>query len=100
MSTKLKEFASQAHLCAVGNSKGYIFRHNLLAEAGVKPSEAFRVLIADRKIIFEYPKLPNASTVVPRPLSFYLKQRVKGTEPAVVDEIWSDDAPRGKERLV
>lgn len=99
MSTKVKEFAARAHLCAVGNSKGYIFRNDLLAEAGVKPGEKFRVLVSDRKIIFEYPKPAKAGAVVPRPLSYYLKRRIRTAEPETVQEIWPDDAPRGGEHL-
>jgi hypothetical protein len=99
MSAKLKEFTAEAHLSAVGNSKGYIFKHDLLAEAGVKPGEAFRVLVTTRKIIFEYTKTPRAGKIVPRPLSYYLKPRKKGAEPVAASEIWPDDAPRGKEAL-
>jgi len=99
MGAKFKEFAAQAQLCAVGNSKGYIFRNALLAEAGVKPGEQFRVLVSDRKIIFEYLKPAKDNAIVPRPLSFYLKQRLKSNPPAVSDEVWPDDEPRGKERL-
>lgn len=99
MSTKVKEYATREHLRKLGNSKGYIFRNDLLVEAGVEPSDAFRILVTDRKIIFEYPKPPKPGIVVPRPLSFYLKKRVKGETPATVNEIWPDDAPRGKERL-
>lgn len=99
MSVKMKEFATKEHLRAVGHSKGYIFKHDLLAEAGVKPSEEFRVLVSARKIIFEYPKPAKSGVIVPRPLSYYLRQRVKVDEPTVTNEIWPDDAPRGKERL-
>jgi hypothetical protein len=99
MSVKLKEFATKEHLRAVGHSKGYIFKHDLLAEAGVKPNEEFRVLVSARKIVFEYSEPTQASVIVPRPLSYYLKQRVKAEESAVVHEVWPDDAPRGKERL-
>ena len=99
MSTKLKEFEAHAHLSAVGNSKGFIFRNDLLAEAGVKPSEEFRVLVADRKIIFEYPKQPTADKITPRPLSYYLKKHTKSQESVTATEIWPDDEPRGKERL-
>lgn len=99
MSTKLKEYAPHEHLSAVGNSKGFIFRNDLLVEAGVKPSETFRVLVSARKIIFEYPKQPRAGKITPRPLSYYLKKRTKGRGPMAVTEIWPDDAPRGKERL-
>ena len=99
MGVKLKEFAAKEHLRAVGHSKGYIFKHDLLAEAGVKPSEEFRVLVSPRKIVFEYPELTQASRIVPRPLSYYLKQRVKGDASVTPNEIWPDDGPRGKERL-
>ncbi len=37
--------------------------------------------------------------VIPRPLSFYVKRRVKGNTPAAVDEIWPAVAPRGTERI-
>jgi hypothetical protein len=99
MSAKLKEFTAEAHLSAVGNSKGYIFKNDLLAEAGVKPNEAFRVLVTARKIIFEYPKSRRSGKIVPRPLSYYLRQRTKRAEPVVANEIWPDDAPRGREAL-
>ncbi len=99
MGTKWKEFAAKEHLRAVGHSKGYIFKNDLLAEAGVTPSEEFRVLVTARKIIFEYPEPENAGPVVPRPLSYYLKKRVAAEVPTQADEIWPDDAPRGKERL-
>jgi antitoxin component of MazEF toxin-antitoxin module len=99
MSTKMKEYATREHLRKLGNSKGYIFRHDLLVEAGVKPGDGFRILVTDHKIIFEYPKPPKPNMVVPRPLSFYLKKRVKGEELAAANEIWPDDAPRGRERL-
>lgn len=99
MSAKLKEFAARARLCAVGNSKGFIFRNALLAEAGVESGELFRILVTDRKIIFVYPKPAKANTVVPRPLSFYLKQRLRNSQPTVSNEVWPDDGPRGKERL-
>ena len=99
MGTKLKEFSSHAQLSAVGNSKGFIFRNDLLAEAGVKSGEKFRVLVTARKIIFEYPKQPRTKNIVPRPLSYYLKRPAKGQAPMAATEIWPDDAPRGKERL-
>jgi hypothetical protein len=99
MSVKLKEFASKEHLRAVGHSKGYIFKNDLLAEAGVKPNEEFRVLVSARKIVFEYAEPAQANVVVPRPLSYYLKQQIKDEPSAEVNEIWPDDAPRGKERL-
>ena len=99
MGAKLKEFAAKEHLRAVGHSKGYIFKHDLLAEAGVEPSEEFRVLVSTRKIVFEYQEPTKVTTIVPRPLSYYLKKRVAGDAPTTTDEIWSDDAPRGKERL-
>jgi len=99
MSAKVKEYAAQEHLRKLGNSKGYIFRNDLLIEAGVEPGDGFRVLVSDHKIIFEYPKPPKPGIVVSRPLSFYLKKRGKGEAPATANEIWPDDAPRGKERL-
>jgi hypothetical protein len=100
MGVRLKEFAAKEHLRAVGHSKGYIFKHDLLAEAGVKPNEEFRVLVSSRKIVFEYPEPTQTSRIVPRPLSYYLKQRAKSKETEAVDEIWPDDEPRGKERLI
>lgn len=99
MAAKLNVFTAQARLCAVGNSKGYIFRKALLAEAGVEPEEKFRILVSDRRIVFEYLKPEKANVVVPRPLSFYLKKRPKGRAPAATNEIWPDDGPRGNERL-
>ncbi len=100
MSVKLKEFASKEHLRAVGHSKGYIFRHALLAEAGVTPSDEFRVLVTARRIVFEYPEPTRKTAIFPRLLSYYLKKkRAKGEKSVVVDEIWPDDGPRGKEHL-
>ena len=99
MSVKLKEFAVKEHLRAVGHSKGYIFKHDLLAEAGVKPNEEFRVLVSPRKIVFEYPGPTKTSHIIPRPLSHYLKRRAKGEGPVMPNEIWPDDGPRGKEAL-
>jgi hypothetical protein len=99
MGSKVKEFAAKENLRAVGRSKGYIFKHDLLTEAGVKPTDEFRVLVTARKIIFEYPEPEKLSPIVPRPLSCYLKKRVAEKASARADEIWPDDAPRGKERL-
>jgi hypothetical protein len=69
MSTKLKEFAAREHLRVVGHAKGSIFKHDLLAQAGVKPDDVFRVLVTDGKIVFEDPEPTDAPVIVPRPLS-------------------------------
>ena len=99
MVIKLKEFAAKEHLRAVGHSKCYIFKHDLLAEAGVKPSDEFRVLVSVRKILLECPKHSRARAIVPRPLSFYLKRRVKAKAPVSISEVWPDVAPHGNERI-
>lgn len=99
MSARLKEYAPHARLSAVGNSKGFIFRNDLLAEAGVKSGEEFRILVTTRKIIFEYSVQRRAGRIVPRPLSFYLKKQAKGRELKAANEIWPDDGLRGRERL-
>ncbi len=42
------------------------------------------------KDYFEYPKPAQNTTIMPCPLSFYLKQRVKSNKSAVVNEIWPE----------
>jgi hypothetical protein len=84
-----------------GNSKGYIFRQELLAMANVDPACGFNVEVSDHCVVFRFSKRTPASKrrgkIVPKPLSYYFGRMP--AEKYIPEEIFPADELRGKERL-